>query len=513
MNKCRGMRMILQAALAIFLWGILAEIAPAQVVAPGRTASVQKAADPHSDEFWEVIYMGDKRIGYSHAKSRMAESEGKQIVASTLDLHLTFKRLGDTTTIKTRQDFTETLAGELLSFEYEVRNPPKSLSRTIGKVDGRFLRLETLDGDRKDRRSRNWDPKTLTPMFQSRSLRQKPLKPGETRSFFAFLPELDSTSQVKFAADDYRFVKLLDGKQHKLLLVRMTQSVNPTLTMRAWFDADGRLMLTETNLLGDRMLTYRVSQEEALKEIAGAELDLIVNTMVPVGPIRNAHRTSKIVYRIKMDNENPGRFLTEGGTQEIRRVDDRTVELTITKAAVPAAPSKETVDAEYLQSTRLLQSDDYRVRELAKNGSGGETDPVKVAFRLERSIHSKLKSKNFSTALASAAEVAASLEGDCTEHAMLLAATLRARQIPSRIAVGLVYVESVQSFGGHMWTEAYLNGSWIPLDATLGQGGIGGGHIKLAESGMSDDEPVMVTAFLPLMDVLGKVKIEVLRAE
>jgi transglutaminase-like putative cysteine protease len=153
------------------------------------------------------------------------------------------------------------------------------------------------------------------------------------------------------------------------------------------------------------------------------------------------------------------------------------------------------------------------VKELARNGASGETDPVKAAYRLERYVSTKLKTKNFSTALASAAEVAASLEGDCTEHAMLLAAMLRARQIPSRVAVGLVYVESVQSFGGHMWTEALLNGAWIPLDATLGQGGIGGGHIKLADSNMADDSPVLVTAFLPLMEVLGKMKIEVLRAE
>ena len=491
------------------------QIVPAQPtrIVPGKAPAVPKAQDPSAHELWEVIYLGGKRIGYSHAKTRPAEAGGKQVVSTTSDMQLTFKRLGDTTVIKTHQEVTEALSGELLSFVFEMRNPPKSMSRTVGKVEGRFLRLETQNGDRTDRRSRNWDPQTQSPVFQDRSIRQNPLKPGETRTFHAFLPELDTTSDVKFAADDYRFVKLLDGKQHKLLLVRVTQSVNPTLTTRAYFDANGRLMLTETNLLGQEMLTYRVSEEEALKEIAGEELDLIVNTMVPAGPIRNAHQTSKIVYRITMENDDPSRFVSEGLTQKVRRLDDKSAEVTVIKAAVPAKPSDDPVDADFLQATRLLQSEDYRVKELARNGAGGETDPVKAAFRLERSIHGKLKTKNFSTALASAAEVAASLEGDCTEHAMLLAAALRARQIPSRIVVGLVYVESVQSFGGHMWTEAYLNGAWIPLDATLGRGGIGGAHIKLADSAMADDSPVLVTAFLPLMEVLGKVKIEVLRAE
>ena len=41
---------------------------------------------------------------------------------------------------------------------------------------------------------------------------------------------------------------------------------------------------------------------------------------------------------------------------------------------------------------------------------------------------------------ATAAEVARSREGDCTEHAVLLAALARARGIPARVAMGLVYV-------------------------------------------------------------------------
>lgn len=482
-----------------------------QVVSGGNAAKVQ--TDPEAYEAWEVIYLGENRIGYAHAKARSAEADGKPAVATTSDMQLTFKRLGDTTVIKTHQDVTEAMTGELLSYEFEMRNPPKSVSRTVGKYDGRFLRLETQNGDRTSKQNRNWDPATLSPVFQDRAIRQSPMKPGETREFSAFQPELDAVSKNRFVADDYRFVKLLDGKQHKLLLVKVTQSVNPTMTIRGYFDANGQLMLTETNVLGQMMLTYRVSKEEALKEIAGEELDLIVNTMVTVGPIRKAHRNSKITYRVTMEDDDPSRFLAKGETQAVRRIDDTTAEVTVTKAVVPTKSSRDAVDDEYLKPTRLLQSDDVRVQDLARQGAAGETDPAKAAFRLETYVNSKLKSKNFSTALASAAEVAASLEGDCTEHAMLLAAMLRARQIPSRIAVGLVYVESAQAFGGHMWTEAYLNGAWIPLDATLGQGGIGGGHIKLAESSMSDDAPVLVTAFLPLMEVLGKMKIEVLKAE
>src|SRR5262249_18456864 len=102
------------------------------------------------------------------------------------------------------------------------------------------------------------------------------------------------------------------------------------------------------------------------------------------------------------------------------------------------------------------------------------------------------------------------LQGDCTEHAVLLAAMARARQIPSRIAVGLVYVAGATSFGGHMWTEVYINGTWVPLDATLGQGGIGADHIKFADSSFADEGALPpLSTFLPLVSVLGKMQIEI----
>ncbi len=60
-------------------------------------------------------------------------------------------------------------------------------------------------------------------------------------------------------------------------------------------------------------------------------------------------------------------------------------------------------------------------------------------------------------------------------------------EIPSRVAVGLVYVTEPPSFGGHMWTEVFVNGKWIPLDATLGKGGIAADHIKFADTNFSDE--------------------------
>ena len=102
-------------------------------------------------------------------------------------------------------------------------------------------------------------------------------------------------------------------------------------------------------------------------------------------------------------------------------------------------------------------------------------------------------------------------EGDCSEHAVLLAALARACGIPSRVAIGLVYVEGAGGFGYHMWTEMYLSGTWVPFDAVSGRGGTSAAYLKLADSSL--DGPGAYSSFLPVAQVVGQLKIGLISAE
>ncbi len=159
----------------------------------------------------------------------------------------------------------------------------------------------------------------------------------------------------------------------------------------------------------------------------------------------------------------------------------------------------------------LLQSDNPKIVAMARRPAAEAKDPWTVAVSLERYVHRLITKKDFSQAFATAAEVAENPTGDCTEHAVLLAALARARGIPARAAVGLVYMQGEQSFGYHMWDEVYVHGRWIPIDATLGQGGIGAAHLKLAHSSLKGASAY--SSFLPVIRVIGRLKIRVLDAE
>ena len=129
----------------------------------------------------------------------------------------------------------------------------------------------------------------------------------------------------------------------------------------------------------------------------------------------------------------------------------------------------------------------------------GATDWDK-AKAVERWVRQNMQAVEFSQAMATADNVAKTLSGDCTEYAMLSAAMCRSVGVPSRTVLGLVYAPGP---GGkpflayHMWFEIYADGQWLPLDATLGQGGIGPGHVKIADHSWHEER-----TFAPLLPVL-----------
>lgn len=85
--------------------------------------------------------------------------------------------------------------------------------------------------------------------------------------------------------------------------------------------------------------------------------------------------------------------------------------------------------------------------------------------RIASWVKKKVKG-DYEVGFATADEVARTLEGDCTEMGVLCAAMGRTLGIPTRVCFGLVYDPDNPGFGGHLWTEAYVDGNWETFDAT-----------------------------------------------
>ena len=163
-----------------------------------------------------------------------------------------------------------------------------------------------------------------------------------------------------------------------------------------------------------------------------------------------------------MEGGDPASVFVTGPSQAVKSIDAHTAEVTVyairpgQPGGNPAAPP-ERPTADDRRPNSFIQSDDPLIVADAEKAAGRETDPWRVAVALERYVNREVKNKDYTQAFATAAEVAKSLEGDCTEHAVFLAALCRARGIPARVAIGLVYMQGAAAFGYHMWTEVYID--------------------------------------------------------
>jgi transglutaminase-like putative cysteine protease len=216
------------------------------------------------------------------------------------------------------------------------------------------------------------------------------------------------------------------------------------------------------------------------------------------------------VYEATLQRGNPAEVFASGASQRVEPIDERRARITV-RAIRPGdptevAPENPPTDADR-RPNRLIQSDDERIGQLASTIAADATDPWQTCVALEEWVHNGIQKKNFSQGFATAADVAKSLEGDCTEHAVLLAALCRARQIPARVCIGLIYLSGDQGFAFHMWNEAWITDRWIPVDATLGRGGIGAAHIKLRHSDLASEQAE--SAVLSVLQVMNQLALQI----
>lgn len=480
--------------------------------------AVQKIADEGEiiDESWQANFLNAAKLGYGHAVVRKVSSSEGQIVRTTMIQELRIQRYGEETKETLTFSSEDSPEGKVLSFDCEAAAMGMEAS---GRVSNGFLKLTTLTKGKATTSNIPWDDDTVGYFGLEDSLRRQPLKVGEKRRVKWFQPLLHMVSDDTLEALEEEDVDLLGEIKH-LLKIKCEGKLGKEMIRRTlWTDDTGLVWKTANIESGEE--NFRTTKEVAQKQ-DGKAFDLGTSTIVKVDrQLDQPHATQRIVYRATLKHRNPAEVFSICGSQSVKQIDEHTAELVVRRVTAVApemidpAPTKpEPADT---APNSLIQSDAKIIQKMAYSIVGNEKDPIQIAFALEKGVREKLTNKNFSTAFATAADVARTLEGDCTEHAVLLAALLRAKKIPARVAAGLVYVQAneerkmPQGFAYHMWTEAWLNDRWVPLDATLGRGGIGAAHIKLSDTNFDGVSPL--GALLPVMNVLGQLELEMVEVE
>jgi hypothetical protein len=462
-------------------------------------------------ELWEAHSMRGTPVGYGYTSVREVEREGELLELTRHVSLLSVKREGQPVEQWIRLATWSTPEGEFRRFETEMTGGGAMKAR--GSVYEGKLTIQTATAGKVTTNELEWDGSWGGFDATERSLTSRPMQPGEQRTIRALLPIYHTVGETQLSAGAKEAVKLPSGEQMLLRIDSIIHVGGQKMQTVMWCDDRGDIR--KSLIPGMEQEQVRVSREEALMGKRTSPIDLIVASIVPLkGGLPNPPATRRAVYRARVNQGTIGDVFDDCLSQRVNVVDEKTAELTVL-AVQPDRPAdagaQEDPTEDDLGPNNLIQSDAASIVQLSREAASSENDAWRVAMALERFVHQAVAKKNFSQAFATAAEVAERREGDCTEHAVLLAALCRARGIPARVAFGLVYYPPHKGFAYHMWNEVWVSDRWIPLDATLGRGSVGADHIKLADSNLKGS--TAYSAMLPVVQVFGRLELEVLEVE
>ena len=477
------------------------------------TSSASSKAVSDETEYL-AIFMDGKKVGY--AIETRAVSGDK--VTTTEQVSITISRGGISMTIEMTETSFETADGEPLGFESTQKLGAMAMKMT-GQVDKQGnVNMTTTSMGAEQKSTFQWPQGAMMAEGLRLLTLKKGLKEGTEYSVKIF------SAGVMQAVD----TKISIGSEQKVdLLGRVVtlREVTTTLIMpgageiisTSYVDRDLRMQKNIMPIAGLQVEMVACAREFALGK--NDVLELIDKMfLASPEPLNNLASAKSITYDLSPVKGASDFKIPSNDNQKAQRRGDGKIILKVEPVAAPAGvkfPYKGTDAAilEAMEPTRYLQSDNERIIELARRAAGDTKDAAEAARKIEAFVAGYIENRSLSVGYASAAEVAASRQGDCSEFAVLTAAMCRAVGIPAQVVAGVAYVDDFlghQGFGGHAWTQAYIGGKWIGLDASFrgaGRGGYDAGHIVLAAG---NGEP---GDMLNLAPTLGQFKIDKVTVE
>ncbi len=479
-----------------------------------------RASEPprQASDVWEVAHLDGARIGFAHTTVEAREIGGAKLLRATWELDLTLRRNRAVLRLRMEQGTDETAEGKVVGvFMRQFHAGGRSLV-LAGALDGDRLHVK-IDNGRIERRLR-WSNDVVGLDQQERFFAKRKPKAGDRLTFVRYEPTLNALVTVRAHVKEREMIDVL-GARKSLLRVDLVpdkievpgHSVVPPRAVW-WLDADYVPVRRQIELegLGSVVLT-RTTRGAARAPVAagGPRIDVGLTNLVPLDrALPQGRATRSATYRIALRGDaDPGTAFVRDGHQEVRNLKGNSFELVVHPVR-PGEVSTAKAPAEFLGSSHYVNSADAQVKVLARRAVGTEKDAWKKALRIERHVKGAMRIDN-GAAMMPAGRVARELRGDCRNFALLTAAMCRAEGVPSRVVVGLVYVErgGKPYLGFHAWAEVWVDGRWLGVDAMFAQGGVGAGHVKIADH--SWDATASLTPLLPVARVLGKMRVEVLR--
>ncbi len=431
-------------------------------------AAPLRAAAPRDEVTYMAVMINDEKTGYVSQERRAVEGK----VTTAVRTVLTVTRGGAGMTITQEQVSIESEAGAALGFE-SVMNMglvENRLSGTIGP-DGK-LKVTQAMGDRKKEFTLDWPAGALLAEGARLEQLRRGLKAGTEYEIVLFMPEVLTAMPTHVTVGEKEKLDLLGRIVEGVKVTTLSRMGGAEIPAVSYVDEQGDALRMDMNLMGMQFSALQCDQAFAVSPVRTTR-DFLAASLVPC-PAPIPADAARTVFTLK---PKPGRkvSLPTTDSQHVVTTPDGALTVTVSRLKAPPGHARPYAGGHpeaqaALTPARFIQSDDPMIVEAAGKAVGDEPDAGAAAARIAAWVHAHMKDRNLSVGYASASEVIRALEGDCTEHAVLTAALCRAAGIPARVANGLLYIDEFlgrrQVLGGHAWTQAFVGGRWIDLDAT-----------------------------------------------
>lgn len=505
--SCRHHRK--SAACSIrFVCGIVAAVALVGICS-------ESFAQSHARESFYRITFDDKPVGYEHVRVHAIDGRQPPVLMCYRKTQLNLRRLGQDLTLQASLWTEQTTDGKLLNFALQRTDGQDAALQRSGVFvpeQGLYRIQENQTATRREYELQS-DGIFYSPIF-STWLPSHVFAAKRRAVFPVLFPETAGASGIVAEKKQPRRFQKEDRTYVTATRVLFYPEADPTMSTTLLVSDDFSVLRQEKIQLGGVLAISLTTADVALAAVANKSLDLDSQAIIPIDRQIAASTTRE---QLILDLTVGTGFLDavpESSFQKVEVIGDKSIRITLTRPEVNGGGIQHgpVLNRNKPTSTRWMPLDDPVLQRFAAIAAGSETDPYTVSRRLEAFAQAKLNRSAFSTEILSADQVARTLRGDCTEHAVFLAALMRLNGIQSRVVSGLAYTNQQYGFSGHMWVEALIDGNWFPFDSTSASGGVGTTHIKLADSEMPDTLVSGVSLFLPVLNLAGRAEIHVISA-
>ncbi|MEM1098599.1 MAG: transglutaminase-like domain-containing protein [Planctomycetota bacterium] len=491
----------------------------------------------HVEENWYVVLLGDQRAGHVHQR---VTHKPKQTTTET-SMRVRVGRGDAVIEVKADGSFLETSEGEPVRAESSlgIGGLGGEPIVTVMEFADRTIHLTTRQGERTETVERpSPEADWLPPAAAARHV-EAALERGDEQVTVSTIDPAMGPEPFTMTMT-IRGTETVDmfGREVEAVVWDAVSSNLPGVAMREYVDGSGVALKSTVALMpGMEMTVVAADRSLALSELNPPEI--MASTLVKPAPrsvtIHDARETAHATYEVRLPK---GFDLPETAAQRVKQSlpledsNERTVVIQVNHnahGALPdqqaAPPTADMTDASGMvdfesKAVGALRAEFEKQRETSTN-----SNELALAEALRRFVFDAIETKDLSVGFANATETAATRRGDCTEHAVLLAALLRSYDIPSRGVAGVAYVDSFLGqrgvFGFHMWTQAWLDpdGSdgplsarWIDLDPALDrERPFDATHLSLVIDDLNAASPL--NQMVALTPIMGRLQIRVLEAK